>query len=225
MGLAKSIIEGVTQLTEQFESVIVVEDDLCTSPRFLEFLNLGLDEYRFQDQVMQIAGHMFPMDLSRHEDALFLPFISSWGWGTWKRAWRYFDPLATGYASLLEDSTLRRRFDLDGHYGFFRLLRAQQENRTDSWAIRWYLSVFLRKGLALYPRRTLVRNLGFDGSGINCNISEIPQEDIDPEFAVRWLPRTIAVSDQVDVVFRHMPVPRPRLRSLLRRGKDLLVGH
>jgi hypothetical protein len=221
-GLAASIIGGLDELCDRYGRVIVMEDDLDSSAFFLDYMNAALDRYEGEDRVMQAAGHMFVADLSRAHDALFLPFISSWGWATWARAWRHFDPRAEGYERLASDSVLRRRFDLGGHYPYFKMLTAYREGRIDSWAIRWYLSVFARDGLALYPRKSLIRNLGFDGSGVNCNVSDFDQSDIDPNFTVQSFPDDIGVSSQFAAVCRALPVPRLNLGSMMTRAKRLL---
>lgn len=207
-GLSRSIIEGVTGLCERYGRVIVLEDDLVVSVHFLEYMNLALARYEHDAAVMQIAGYMFPVDLPLSEDALFLPFISSWGWATWRRAWVHFDPHALGYERLRADPALRWRFDLNGSYSYFKMLTAQQQGRVDSWAIRWYLSVFLRDGLALYPKKTLVNNAGFDGSGVNCAISRFDQDALEAEVRVRLLPEVIAVSSLAPTVMRNMVLKR-----------------
>jgi hypothetical protein len=200
--------------------VIVLEDDLVTSRYFLEFMNTALDRYEGEERVMQIAGYMFPERLVFEEDALFLPFISSWGWATWRRAWRHFKPRPAGYERVLADSALRKRFDLNGNYNYSRILRAALRGRIDSWAVWWYLTVFLRNGLVLFPRKTLVRNLGFDGSGVNCVVSAFAQDDLEPDFRVAVLPQRIDVSPQAEAVMSNMPrptlSPRSVLNSLLR---------
>ena len=164
-GLARSIIEGTTDLTNRFGKVIVVEDDLEVSPSFLQFMNEALDRYALDETVMQVAGYQFPLVPPLNERSLFLGFPTSWGWGTWARAWKHFDPQALGYQAMKEDPAARRRFDLDGSYPYFAMLERQLRGEIDSWAIRWHLSVFLRQGLVLYPGRSLIRNTGFDGSG------------------------------------------------------------
>jgi Glycosyl transferase family 2 len=222
-GLARSIIDGVSRLSEQYGRVIVLEDDLLTSSFFLEFMNAALDRYSADERVMQVAGYMFPVDLPVQPDALFLSFISSWGWATWSRAWQHFDPLAQGYGKLLADQALRRKFDLDGHYRYFRMLQAQQQGKAESWAIRWYLSVFLRQGLALYPRKTMVQNLGFDGSGVNCNISKFAQSELDATFRVTEFPQLIDVSADAELVVRGIPVARPSLTSIGNKVRGLLT--
>lgn len=177
LGLANSIIDGVTRLCQESGRAIVLEDDLVTSPFFLRYMNEALERYREESRVMQISGYMFPVELDSAEDALFLPFMASWGWATWGRAWSLFDPSASAYEVLKKDWRLRRRFDLNGAYPYFRMLEMQLRGEVDSWAIRWYLSAFMKEGLALYPARTLVKNIGFDGSGVHCS-TEIPSQQI-----------------------------------------------
>lgn len=216
-GLARSIIDGVTRLCEQYGRVIVVEDDLVTSPHFLAYMNDGLSRYEQEDRVMQIAGYMFPVELAIHDDALFLPFTSSWGWATWERAWRHFDASGSGHRRLAEDRSLRRAFDLHGKYRYFKMLDAQLRGETDSWAIRWYLSVFLMKGLVLYPRKTLVENCGFDGSGVNCVASRIESESIDQGFRVAAMPQEIVVSEKYGEILEGFPRPQLSMRTILNK--------
>ncbi len=161
-GLARSIIDGVTRLCEEYGRVIVMEDDLVTSPIFLSYMNDALTRYENEAQVMQVSGHIpHVAEFSQREEAIFLPFVTSWGWGTWARAWKHFDPLARGWENICGDRALRNRFNLDGHYDYARLIRQQMNGEVDSWAIRWYVSVFVRKGVALFPPQSLVRNIGF----------------------------------------------------------------
>jgi hypothetical protein len=168
VGLAANVIDGVTRLCEAHGRAIVLEDDLILSPRFLRYMNDALDRYADEPLVHAVSGFMYPVEHGAAHDALFLPFISSWGWGTWARAWRGFDPAAAAAAGVLSDRATRRRFDLGGAYGFSRMLRRQLAGRSDSWAIRWYLSVFAAGGLSLFPARSLVENGGFDGDSTHC---------------------------------------------------------
>jgi hypothetical protein len=108
--------------------------------------------------------------LADSQEALFLPMTTSWGWATWKRAWDQFDPSASGWRERLVGADARR-FDLGGRYDYRRMLERQMNGRVDSWAIRWYYSVFAKGGLVLYPPRTLVVNGGFDGTGTHSRLS------------------------------------------------------
>lgn len=187
LGLAGSVIAGVTELCEKHGRVIVVEDDLIASPHFLAYMNEALQRYEDSGKVMQISGYMFPVELSSGTDAVFLPFTTCWGWGTWKRAWRYFDPHMSAYEKIRGDRRLRYRFDLNGSYDYFDMLKSQRRGDIDSWAIRWYLSVFAMGGLTLHPVKSLIENIGFDASGTHCRDASF-MHGVDPEFTVRKYP-------------------------------------
>ncbi|GAX36706.1 sugar transferase [Nodularia sp. NIES-3585] len=165
-GLANSIISGVTSLCDKYQRVIVVEDDLVVAPQFLGFLNAALEKYQDEPSVMQVSGHMFPVpEFANRSEAIFLPFTTSWGWATWKRAWDYFDAEASGWEVLQTDKQMQNRFNLDGCFDYFKMLKQQISGDIDSWAIRWYWSVFDNNGCVVYPPKSYVHNIGFDGSG------------------------------------------------------------
>ncbi len=171
-GLARSIIAGVTRLCGENGRVIVLEDDLIVSPAFLEYMNAALDAYAGAPRVMQVSGFTFARPgTSPDQPARFLPMTTSWGWATWDRAWRAFDADAGGAKALDGDLALRARFDLGGLWDYHAMLRRQRAGEVDSWAIRWYWTVFRRGGLVLYPPVSLVRNEGLDASGTHSSRS------------------------------------------------------
>lgn len=173
-GLAASVIGGVGRLSREAGRVIVVEDDLVVHPTFLQFLNAGLDRFAADDRVMQVSGHQFSVQsFARRRDALFLPFTTTWGWATWDRAWKHYNPDTSSSAVLDRDAALRRRFNLDGAYDYALLLALQRAGAIDAWGPRWYWSVFARNGLVLFPPQSLVENVGMDGSGTNGWISRL----------------------------------------------------
>jgi hypothetical protein len=165
LGCANSIITGITEICEKYSRVIVVEDDLVLSPFFLNYMNQALELYENDSQVMQVSGYMFPLKLDTDDETVFLPLAAAWGWATWKRAWSQFDPLMTDYAKLKADKALRHKFDFNGSHYFFSMLEAQLNGKIDAWDICFYLNIFFAGGLVLYPAHSLVRNIGFDGSG------------------------------------------------------------
>lgn len=177
-GLANSVIDGVTRLCDEHGRAIVLEDDLLTSTYFLRFMNEALARYQDAPQVMQISGYMFPVKVESGSETFFLPFTTSWGWATWQRAWKYFDPSAAGYQALKNDRAKRKAFDLEGEGGYCKMLESQLRGEIDSWAIRWYLSVFMHNGLVLYPSQALVENTGFDGSGTHCGKHDVAQHHV-----------------------------------------------
>ena len=219
-GVDASVIDGVTTLCEQRGTAIVVEDDLVTSPWFLDYMDGALARYRDEPRVMQVAGHMFPIAKSAGADASFLPSITSWGWATWQRAWKRFDPTASGYDRLKSDARRRRAFDLDDSYPYFAMLQQFMDGALDAWDIRWYLSVFDSDGLALYPKRSLVHNIGFDGTGVHCPPSSFAGTDVATEPVRRFPP--VMVDSTTMKVFQHylrsqLPTRRRAFAKLVSR--------
>lgn len=167
-GLARSIIDGVSQVCEKHGRVIVLEDDLVTSPFFLKFMNEGLEKYRDEQRVISIHGYVYPVGQALPE-TFFLKCADCWGWATWKRGWDLFEPDGQKLLDELERRKLTRQFDFDGSYPYTRMLRNQIAGKNNSWAIRWYASAFLKDKLTLYAGRSLVHNIGVDGSGTHCS--------------------------------------------------------
>jgi hypothetical protein len=168
LGLSESIYQGVTELCEKFGRVIVLEDDLVLSKYFLQYMNDALNIFEFNANVMHISGYMFPLSEAITRDFVFLPMINSWGWATWQRSWKHFDSQKDKQKLLRRDFRLRRKFDINGLRPFYKFLDKNNKGTIDSWAIRWYLDVFMLNGLAVFPKETLVHNIGFDGTGTHC---------------------------------------------------------
>lgn len=205
-GLANSIISSVSMLVDKYDQVIVLEDDLIVSPYFLSYMNQALDMYRHEEKVMQVSGYMFPIQEFYHRtQAMFLPFTVSWGWATWKRAWKLFDAEASGCTSLKYNLEMKYKFNLNDSYDFFNMLEQQINGEIDSWAICWYWSVFKNNGYVLFPPRSLVVNIGFDGSGTHGSLSlkQFSKETLDPCQLNVLLPTSVEVHENEFILVRH----------------------
>ena len=174
-GLADSIVDGVTSVIETHGRVIVVEDDLVTSRYFLRYMNDALNLYQNDDRVMHVAAHMFPLREQSLPETFFLRQISCWGWATWARAWRHFRRDSAHFLQTFNQSMIKD-FNLDGAFDYWSQLIANHDGRIKTWAVFWYASVYERKGLGLNPRHSLVKNIGFDGTGVNCGSMSVTEE-------------------------------------------------
>lgn len=163
-GLAASIIDGVTTMLSRHERVIVVEDDLLVSPHFLAYMNDGLERYAEDTRVASIHAYIYPLGRPMPE-TFFLRGADCWGWATWRRAWQHFNPDGAALLAQLQTRGLVRDFDYGGAASFTEMLTNQIAGHNNSWAIRWHAACFLDGMLTLYPGRSLVHNIGNDGSG------------------------------------------------------------
>lgn len=170
-GLANSVINGVTKVVNKYGKVIVLEDDIVTSRGFLRYMNNALDTYEEETQVMHISGYMYPLKKNTLPTTFFYPAASCWGWATWKRAWSHFNPDASFLYDQIKKQDLLDVLNVNSIHGFEKQLKDNAEGRLKTWFIKWNASVILERGYSLYPKYSLVKNIGFDGSGEHCGSS------------------------------------------------------
>ena len=166
LGLSKSITSGLTKFFETHTRAIVLEDDLVVSRNFLNYMNSGLDLYENENDVASIHGYLYPT-ISNMPQTFFLRGADCWGWATWRRAWKRFNNDGRYLLKKIQESKDREIFDFEGYGGYINMLQDANEGRNDSWAIKWYTSTFLEEMYTLYPGKTLVKNIGMDGTGVH----------------------------------------------------------
>lgn len=181
-GLANSIISGVTQVIEGSGKVIVIEDDLVTSPFFLKYMNEALDYYEAEPRIQAVSGSNPPPALMKFpksytHDVYFNYRISSTGWGTWLDRWKTADWAVSDYRQFLQSPERQACFRRAGD-DLPDMLQRQMEGKVDSWAIRWCYTQFLQDKLSVYPRHSYVHNIGFDDSGIHSHATRIFDVDV-----------------------------------------------
>lgn len=180
MGLANSIISGVSRLVADYKQVIVLEDDLITSPYTLTYFNEALDRYRNEEKVMHIGAYMYNLKDHNLPETFFYRAATSWGWATWERAWQHFEP---NVDTLISQFSLQKKYDfsIENTMNFWKQIQDYKNGKNNSWAIRWYASIFLKGGLTLNPSQSLVNNIGHDGTGIHSGINDIYNVIINPK--------------------------------------------
>jgi len=205
LGLAGSIIDGVSKVVNKYGRIIVLEDDIATSPYFLRYMNDALNFYQDEEKVMHISGYMFPIDHRGLRETFFYRVTSCWGWATWIQAWKYFKKDIKWVYQVFSRED-RRAFNLDGNHNFWDQIEGNKLGRLNSWAIFWYASVFMRQGLCLHPARSLVNNIGHDGSGIHCGNSK--------KFTVLLIDKPITC---FETTIKEDPLALARMKSFYRR--------
>jgi len=192
-GLHRQIPGGVAYVLERHDRVIVVEDDILVSPFFLDYMNAALELYAGDDNVMQVSGFMFNVKATLPV-TFFYNVNSCWGWGTWRRAWQYYNDDASSLLKRLTKSTDFSMYDFNGGQNgcFYDQLVKNHLGDLKSWAVKWHTSMYLHGGNILHPHKTLVKNIGFGIDGTNC-VAE------DHRYSVEFVQRRIAV-ERVPIV-------------------------
>jgi len=173
-GLAGSIVKGVTEVVSTYGKVIMLEDDMLTSPGFLQYMNDALTLYEDEEKVMHVSAyiHPFPRYYIFPETFLFRVPTCSGGWGVWKSSWQHYNADTAYLYKELERQNLLYEFYLEDSKVFKDQLERNLQGTMNTWFIKWYAVNFLRGGLSLHPKKTLVKNIGFDGSGEHTGYSK-----------------------------------------------------
>jgi len=185
MGLANAVIAGVSRLVKDYKQVIVFEDDLVSSPYTLTYFNEALNRYRNEERVMHIGAYMYQLKENNLPESFFYRAATSWGWATWDRAWQHFNPDINQLITQF-DAKKRSAFSIEHTMNFWKQMQDFKRGKNNSWAIRWYASIFLKGGLTLNPSHSLVNNIGHDGTGVHSGINDIYNVIINPKPITRF---------------------------------------
>ena len=209
-GLANSIVAGVTEIVNRYGKIIVLEDDIVTSKGFLRYMNEALNLYENEPKIMHIGSYLPHTNSHKKLPETFLSrFMSCWGWATWKTSWNKANWNESELYEQIKDPKVRYEFNLDGVLNFHEQLENNINGSIKTWAILWYTSIFLNGGLCLYPKVSLSKNIGLDGTGENCHTQN------DEAF--------FDVSHQVDVLYqrpKESKIGKRYLKRYYRFGKE-----
>lgn len=164
IGLQKSIRFKLDLLFTEYESVIVLEDDLEVSSNFLSFMSDSLDFFASDQRIASVSGYSYPL-AKEASSGYLLPGADCWGWATWRDRWAEVVWDANQLARAIAISGRQTEFNLYGSYDYSGLLIDSKLNLVDSWAIYWHASMFVAGRYTFYPSSPYVINKGFDGSG------------------------------------------------------------
>lgn len=192
LGLANSIIQGVTKIIEKYEKIIVLEDDLVTSPNFLDFMNQALEYYKENDKVQSING--FSLDIGRYSEKLDIYFhckTYSWGWATWYNRWG---------KSIFDRNIIKREINKETLKDFKnkcgdnmpKMLIRSLTNKNDSWYASWAFNHFTNNKYAVYPYLSKVKNIGFDENATHCTTINVLKSKYDSVYL-----RNFKFSDEI----------------------------
>lgn len=168
-GLDPSEIEAITEIVNKYGKVISVEDDLITNRYFLRFINEGLDFYESDKRIYSIAGFVdaIPFPVAYKKDIFASYRAESCGWGTWADRWNQTEWDEHNYQIIQHPTKKQIRTFNRGGDDMYPMLLDKLNGRTDAWDIRWAHTMYMHNGLCIRPTKSLIYNIGFDGTGVH----------------------------------------------------------
>lgn len=167
LGCRDRVRTGLDWVFDQVGQAIILEDDCLPDPSFFGFCEELLARYRDDERVMNIGGTNFIAPYFRPPASYWFSHHAwTWGWATWRRAWRHYDFDMDSWGE--RQPALRASFGSrwERQYWITTFDHARRNPReVDCWDFQWNYTCRSLGGLSILPRENLVENLGFDGGG------------------------------------------------------------
>lgn len=171
-GLASSIVTGIACAFEKYDAVIVLEDDCVPAVGFMSFMKQCFEKYAENKQIYSVTGYSFPAELEEGEyDVYGCGRISSWGWGTWKDRWEQYEKDYELVKKMIQQERASKNLAIWGS-DLEETVVGNVRGTCDSWAVFWALKVIEKEGICIFPYNSLIKNVGFDGTGVHCGSTD-----------------------------------------------------
>jgi GT2 family glycosyltransferase len=187
LGVKRRVETGFEWVFEQVDEAIILEDDCIPHPTFFPFCDELLERYRDEPRIFSIAGGCFEPDRVVGPSYRFSRYQLIWGWATWRRAWRQYDPLLTRWPELRDTGGLEELLEDRRAVQFWSWAFEQAHSgHFSAWDWAWNLAVWLDGGLSVVPSRNLVANVGFREDATNTRPEHHRQEVTPPAVAMEF---------------------------------------
>lgn len=161
----RNITGAIRELLQEFEALIVLEDDVCVSRDFIPYMVECLSRYAQATDVLSVCASQFgfPELQAQPEHTLLVRFFLRRGFGLWRRSWLAYDRECAGWQHLCQNAEALREFDIFGGSYLSDLLCRVIDQSEPVYDIRWYYALVARRAYSVMPTRSLVFDMGYTG--------------------------------------------------------------
>ena len=166
LGLARHVFKAVTEVLNDFEQIIVVEDDIILSENFITNMLGGFEIMNQSEDIGLIGGFsMFPLIRICFFDPKWRKsiYFPAWGWGINREVWKDFQlELPPNYEDILSHSRIWQSQSLFRKKMWcYRFQKVANENPF-TWDYQMLYLLFRRNLYTLLTTSRISDNEGFD---------------------------------------------------------------
>ena len=210
------------------EEAIILEDDCLPHPTFFQYCEELLTYYRHDPRIMTISGDNTPAGYVRKQQTndsyYFSIYQRTWGWATWRRAWKFYDIKMQQWPQVRDENWLQDILPDPASARHWQKTFQSVFDGFNTWDYQWMFACWLQGGLSIIPRTNLITNLGFDREGTNTTDSGDPRANVPTqamEFPMRHPPFVIPDRQADEFTKRQLYMPDLLYRAKRKARKTL----
>lgn len=162
LGCRGRMSSGLDWAFQQCSEAVILEDDCLPGASFFNFCSEMLRHYRDDDRVVHVSGDNY-QDGRRRGDAsyFFSRYPLSWGWASWRRAWRHYDVKVLKWPAAYRERWLESCLDNPKEICHWEaIFDSLYRGQIDTWDYQWVFACWRQRGLSVHPNQNLVSNIG-----------------------------------------------------------------
>ena len=168
LGLAKSIVKALDYYSRKYEYLIIIEDDCIPRKEFFSYIKKGIKMNKLNNTIGAVCGYQLPELHEKNNKNLNLYLLDHfipWGWAILSKNWIKFRNEFKNI--LIKKKNIKLSENLS------QIIKITKHKERNIWTRNFILYNFYKRNKFLYPGKSLIKNIGFDGSGINSKITDI----------------------------------------------------
>ncbi len=177
LGAIENIKSILSYVCKNYETFIFTEDDNIFAECFLEYANKGLELFKDDLSIESVSGYSYPVPYKKNEFnvAKIQRYFSDWGFATWKN--RYLEAKNTltndFFIQLFKDQKACRKLRAKSKKNYTRAISFIKDKNVRPYDYTNSIGQIILNRFSIMPKETLVKNTGWDNSGLHCKSSAL----------------------------------------------------
>ena len=176
LGCKYGVSKAISWFFENENEGIILEDDCIPHPDFFEYCEILLEKFREDERIWCISGSNHVGKKIGNESYFFSRYNHCWGWASWKRCWKHYDPEMSLWPKYFSSKLLKTNFPNRKEYYYWKSFFSKFYNGgcDSTWDYQWLFCSLINNGLSVIPNTNLVDNIGFDSDATHTKIGKSP---------------------------------------------------
>ena len=164
LGPKFALYKAINNVFLKEKRLIIVDHDCECNNSFFRFSDELLDLYENENKIKIISGNFICKKLIAFDHSYYFGLHPiTFGWATWRRAWREYDIHMKDYHSLKSFFWLLNffKYNIVKTIYFNNKFKLTKANKINTWDYQLIYSIWKNKGLIIRPTKNLSKHIGW----------------------------------------------------------------